>query len=247
MILLIFSVLISLNGSNFIQGKGIVKKGNDAYLTGGLKYGYAVYEFDIPSYVDRIKAHLETEKISGQGLDIMLLNVRGKTHTKKLNPKWKDNWVLWESTDNQDWASSRPAYVPVYQFCKDGKVKIVVFADGGFFRRDRYTIKKISLEYNAIPDSIIKIVEQDPDLEFNSGMLVARGVGFAKKGIEPSTKRAMAIRAAKSVALEKISKVFGKRFIPHPIVLSDTISEEGKAEVLIAVPINYFIGNGNAK
>jgi len=247
MILLILSVLIPLNGSNFIQGRGIVKKGNDAYLTGGLRYGYAAYEFNVPPYVDRIKAHLKTKKISGQGIDVMLYRVKGKTNRKKLNPKWKDNWVLWESTDNPNWVSSRPEYVPVYQFYKNGKIRIVLFADGGFFKRDRYIIKRISLEYNTIPDSIIKVVEKDPDLEFNSGMLVARGIGFAKKGIEVSTKRAMALRAAKSVALAKISKVFGKRFIPHPIVLSDTITEEGRAEVLVAVPINYFAGDVNVK
>jgi len=240
MILLVLGALVTLNGTQFVNGKGVVKRGENAYLTGGMRYGYAIYAFNIPPYVDKIKAQLKLKKISGNGIDILLKKIKGKIQTKKLNPKWKDNWVLWESTENLNWASSRPEYVPIYQFYQNGKIKIILFAEGGFFKRDRYIINTVSIEYNTLPDSIVKIVEEDPGLEFNSGMLIVRGIGFAKKGKNLSTMRAMALRAAKTMALAKISKIFGKKFIPHPIVLSDTITEEGKAEVLIGVPTNLI-------
>jgi len=210
MIVIIFTFILNLH--LYKDARGIKKMDNSIYLTGGFNGGYVLYEIPLKEGTLGIKLRMKMKNLSGSSLGIYVKNY-GNSKSIVLPPvilKIDSTFFLWEGTDKEEWSTSRPEFLEIYQndmtiFAKNKKMEILIYAGGGFFKRGRFIIEEIEIIEKGLEEEKLRILEKEGfTIEEN---YISTEVFFPyQKSLNDAQKRALALRGAKVEGERKLLK-----------------------------------------
>lgn len=221
MFILFISFLLRLG--DYKDAKGVTLKDGKIYLTGGLKGGYILYQIPLNRGTMSIKLKMKMKNLSGSTIGIYIKNY-GDMKSIVLPPilAGKDSsFYLWEGTENDNWTSSRPEFLSLYQgkglkFKKDGNIEILLYAGGGFFKRGRFIIQEIEIIEAGLSENMIKIIEEN-GFKIDENMLIYETFFPYQKASNEAQRRALALRGAKVKIEKKIQDLFNIIGLKSPL------------------------------
>ncbi|HDI82735.1 MAG TPA: hypothetical protein ENF18_02960 [candidate division WOR-3 bacterium] len=243
-LLYILSLTVPLN--TFERESGVRLKGENLYLSGGFRGGYVVYRIKVPEGAVKFRMGLKMKNLSGSSLGIYLKNW-GKMRSTNLPPritKIDSSFFLWEATDMEEWYSSRPEYLYLkqgesFKFVKDGYIEVLFYAGGGIFKRGRFLIREINVDFSRIPDTLYKLIKSDTLLGIDGERIYAEAFFRYPSGRNDAQRRALALRGARIIGEKRIQDVFRKAGLPVPEnfeVLSADYRDDG-----VIVKVSAFL------
>jgi len=221
--ILLFILAMTVPLNTFERASGVRLKGGNLYLSGGFRGGYVVYRIKVPEGAVKFRMGLKMDNLSGSSMGIYLKNW-GKMRSSNLPPrisKIDSSFFLWEATDMDEWFSSRPEFLYLkqgesFKFVKDGYIEILLYAGGGFFKRGRFLIKEIDIDFSCIPDTLYKLIKTDTLLGIDGERIYAEAFFRYPSGKNEAQRRALALRGARIIGEKRIQDVFRKAGLPVP-------------------------------
>lgn len=211
MIILLLSFILQLN--EFKEASGVKFKDGSLYLTGGLKGGYLIYNIPLSKGTMNIKMKLKMKNLTSSMIGIYIKNY-GNLKSLVLPPllaKIDSSYYLWEGTKNNEWSSSRPEFLNLYQgkdlrFINEGKIEILLYAGGGFFKRGRFLINEIEVIEKGLSDDMLKKIEEN-GLKVEDNLITAEVFFPYQRATNDTQRKALALRGAKLKAEKMILDV----------------------------------------
>lgn len=245
--MLIILVSFILDFQSVKDSYGIRFRNGSMYLTGGLKGGYAIYQIPVKKGTFNVKMKIKMRNLSGSTIGIYIKNY-GDLKSSLLPPliyNLDSSFYLWEGTDKNDWSSSRPEFLNLYQgkglrFIKDGKIEILLYAGGGFFKRGRFLIEKIEIIEKGLTEDMLRIIEEN-GLRLEDNLLTLEIYFPYQESKNEAQKRALAVRGARLKGEKKIQDVLSMIGIDQPLhfeIISTEYLNEG-VNVKIGLILNF--------
>ncbi|MEW6685253.1 MAG: hypothetical protein AB1393_03490 [Candidatus Edwardsbacteria bacterium] len=253
--------VLVLKGAEFVSGSvNIVRDqryfAGGARLYSGLRFGCAIYEFSLSDKIEEFSISVDFVNSRNKQMDIYIYNYGTRQDNEAIRNKHLDkHWRKWESTSTgNNWHSSQPR--KMFTSSGDGqidflgpgkKVKILFFAEGGipYLTDEIFYINEVKIEFTPKSEIVLPQIKTSENAWIEGDFLLAKGKGYAKASEVESAKKAMAIRAAKVVALRNLAVALGeidekrqKALVPGARVREIHELSDGGAEVILELPLS---------
>jgi hypothetical protein len=252
---------ITLDGRSFSAelSRNAGVQGQACLLAGNFSFGAAVYELDVTPGTGRAGVEIEFENLKGKWLKLYVFNYGpGRDDEAVRNRRIDPAWRLWQATDGGGtWRTSNPELIDLKSgegrndyLGPQNKLRLLLYAHGGvpYIGDARFLVKRVALVYPdedqaGLDDVRSKIVtSQDAWIEGQSLLVRGRGLPpLPGQGTEGS-RRMLAVRAAKVVAMRNLGVALGQ-ILPTGgtaqlsgfTVRDSKMNPDGSAEVVLEV------------
>jgi len=258
---------LTLDGRNFSTelSRNTGVQGQACLLAGNFSFGAAVYELAVPPGTGQAGAEIEFENLKGKWLKLYVFNYGPArddeaVRNRRIDPAWR----LWQATDGGGvWRTSNPELIDLKSgdghndfLGPQNKLRLLLYAHGGvpYIGDARFLIKKVSLifpdaDQAGLDDVRSKIVtSQDAWIEGQSLLVRGRGLPPLQETGTEGSRRMLAVRAAKVVAMRNLGVALGK-ILPAGgtaqlsgfTVRDSRMNPDGSAEVVLELPLEKII------